>query len=88
MGPPRQRAQQSRHLQPRACPLAYRHQRQRPRQQQRPGHGAETAPVLAEAGAEVLVGRGRARECGWRRGQTKSLDQEGVDFGDGMFVLS
>lgn len=74
MGPPRQRAQQSRHLQSCAGPLTYRHQGQRPREQQRAGHGAETAPVLAEAGAEMLVGRGRAGECGWRRGQAKSLD--------------
>ena len=81
LGPPGQRAQQGRHLQPGARPPAHRHPRQRAGQQ-RCRHGAEAAPLLAQARAAVLVGGRRARGRRRRRGQAQGVDPEGVDAGD------
>lgn len=82
MGPPRRRAQQGRHLQPGARPPALRYPRQRDGQQRR-GHGAEAALVLAEARPPLLVGGRGAGQCRGARGaEAQGLDPQGVDAGD------
>lgn len=58
-----------------------RHPRQR-HGQQRGRYGAETASVLAQARAAMLVGRGRLGQCRGRRGHVEGVDSEGVDVRD------
>jgi len=83
MGPQGRRAQQGRHLQPRARAAEVGHTGQRDGQQ-RGGHGPEAAAVLAQAGEAVLVGgrRARGRRGVGRRYEAEGLDPESVDAGD------
>ena len=91
MGPSGIRAPKGGHLLVGTGPAPDRHQGQRclcSKQQQRGGHGTEAAALLAETGAEMLVGRGGAGGRGRGGGQAEGLDPAGVDFGDGRLAPS